>query len=156
MQLKSLLRLNHHPPEIDMNTALQKIYSQVPRLQCKGHCHIYCTVIPTHPAEAENIIEKHGAVPLPTKDKLRCSYLGEDKRCQIYEDRPLICRLWGAVRKMKCEWGCSPIGGYLSEGKSSKLQKQCYRIPTKEPIDSGKILEDHLEKMIEEGEVPCE
>src|SRR5262249_13706213 len=48
-----------------------------------------------------------GRFRLKTTNSLQCSLL-KDKRCSVYESRPLICRLWGMVKKMRCEWGCTP------------------------------------------------
>lgn len=40
--------------------------------------------------------------------KLTCPLLNPDGKCSVYEDRPAICRIWGAVEKMKCPHGCRP------------------------------------------------
>lgn len=33
----------------------------------------------------------------------KCSYLSEERGCLIYEQRPLICRLFGTTNEMNCE-----------------------------------------------------
>jgi hypothetical protein len=38
---------------------------------------------------------------------LTCNQLVEG-RCAIYDDRPLVCRLWGAIPTMRCPFGCEP------------------------------------------------
>lgn len=58
--------------------------------------------------ENERIRVKHG-VP-PSVESNQCAWL-LDGRCRIYEDRPLVCRLWGAVRESVgdafiCPHGC--------------------------------------------------
>jgi hypothetical protein len=35
-----------------------------------------------------------------------CSMLTDDGRCSVYEDRPMICRLFGAANGMECHRGC--------------------------------------------------
>jgi Putative zinc- or iron-chelating domain len=37
----------------------------------------------------------------------RCIYL-KDERCTAYQQRPLICRAWGAVPNLSCPHGCTP------------------------------------------------
>jgi Fe-S-cluster containining protein len=37
-----------------------------------------------------------------------CPYLTEENRCEIYENRPAICRLYGAVEDLRCPYGCRP------------------------------------------------
>lgn len=37
-----------------------------------------------------------------------CTMLTDDRRCSVYEIRPLICRLWGITRSMPCPYGCKP------------------------------------------------
>jgi hypothetical protein len=44
---------------------------------------------------------------------LTCSALDGVGRCSVYEERPLLCRLWGAVEKMTCQFGCVPADGWL-------------------------------------------
>jgi hypothetical protein len=38
-----------------------------------------------------------------------------DGRCAAYEDRPTICRLWGATESMHCPHGCTPEGALTQE-----------------------------------------
>ena len=132
-----------------MNPALAKIYAKLPRLMCKGLCTDTCKVARVIPAEGEYLMEKYGRIPLPTSNMYNCSELTEDRRCGIYEDRPLICRLWGMTRSMRCPHGCIPVGGFMPEGKMKKLQLQVWRLGTKSGIEPDKILDKHLDKLME-------
>ena len=62
--------------------------------------------------EWERIIERLGFEPkagdFSTLLDLQCPMLSPDRRCNVYDIRPLICRLWGLVRTMRCPWGCVP------------------------------------------------
>lgn len=40
--------------------------------------------------------------------ELNCVHLG-DKGCQVYEQRPLICRLFGTTPRLACPNGCKPV-----------------------------------------------
>ena len=45
----------------------------------------------------------------PSKDCLTCDYL-VDSKCSIYNDRPFMCRLYGATTDaaIACPHGCAP------------------------------------------------
>lgn len=44
----------------------------------------------------------------------------QDGRCSVYDDRPTICRLWGATQSMPCPHGCTPPDA-LSQEESYAL-----------------------------------
>lgn len=133
-----------------MDKSLASIYASLPKLDCKGLCAAdCCKVARMIPIEGEHLIEKYGRIPLPTEDNFNCSELTADKRCGIYEDRPLICRLWGMTKSMRCPHGCVPEGGFMTEVRMRKLQLKAWRIKTRTGIQPDKILEAHLDKMME-------
>lgn len=86
---------------------LRRVYAQVPRIACKGLCHDACGPIGMTPIE-KYLLDKAAGHEVHTAGLtgLTCSALGPDKRCTAYEDRPLICRLWGVTDGMACEHGC--------------------------------------------------
>lgn len=73
------------------------------------------------PAEAKVIEARHGSLPAPLAD-LTCDKL-IDGKCSIYEDRPFICRVFGAVKseRMRCPHGCKPKDGFLNKRRSDKI-----------------------------------
>lgn len=105
-------------------TGLDAAYAAVPALACKGLCSRSCGPIPVSPSERDRLAAAHGA-PLrelawTVKDggawlflepdrKGRCQLL-RNGRCTVHADRPLICRLYGAVDDptMRCAYGCEP------------------------------------------------
>lgn len=86
--------------------------------ECKFEC---CTITGCSAKERKNInqfLRANNHLRLPfVKDKMhsgyflpfnnpeepKCAYIGE-KGCKIYEVRPAICRLFGAVKQMPCEF----------------------------------------------------
>jgi hypothetical protein len=52
-------------------------------------------------------------------DDYYCPALHEG-RCRVYDDRPTICRLWGATESMPCPHGCTPEDA-LSQPESHEL-----------------------------------
>lgn len=45
-----------------------------------------------------------------------------DGRCRVHDDRPTICRLWGATRSMPCPHGCTPAEALSQEESYELLQ----------------------------------
>ena len=45
-----------------------------------------------------------------------------DGGCSVYEDRPTICRLWGATQSMPCPHGCTPADALTQEESHALLR----------------------------------
>lgn len=92
---------------------LDAIYATLPTIDCKGLCHDSCGVVPMSRVESRRILEREGMEKAPplVKDEegaWTCPLLTADKRCRVYDIRPLICRLYGVVQGMQCPHGCAP------------------------------------------------
>lgn len=86
---------------------LQAIYASLPRLECQRLCHGSCGPIVMSAIEWDRLTEAHGE--RECEDDLVCPYLErESGLCGAYELRPLVCRLWGATERLRCEFGCAP------------------------------------------------
>lgn len=86
---------------------VQDLYRRIPAIHCKGLCYDACGIILLQQSEYEQVPR---IVPeRTTTDSLTCPFL-VNRRCSIYEHRPLICRLWGVVktRMFTCPHGCRP------------------------------------------------
>ncbi len=95
--------------------ALDEVYAQIPRIECRGECWDSCGPIQMTRVEQQRMAVRQGkTLPLLSKAR-RCPMLGMFGQCTVYDDRPLICRLWGVVPSMQCNFGCVPEGGLLSE-----------------------------------------
>jgi Fe-S-cluster containining protein len=99
---------------------LDAIYAELPAIECRGRCHDACTSIDMTGVERRRIAEAGVSIPRRTvADRpLPCPALTMWRRCGVYEIRPLICRLWGLTRAMRCSYGCVPDGGYLTESQA--------------------------------------
>jgi Fe-S-cluster containining protein len=80
-------------------------------------------------AERRRIADRGVTIP-PATEALEQILKGErtqdcpalvDGRCSVYEDRPLICRLWGAVESMPCVHGCEATPGLLMDAGAQAL-----------------------------------
>lgn len=103
-------------------TELDLLYGQVPQISsCTGQCFLSCGPIAYGDAEAARILRRMRGLP-EADDDMRCSMLNAFNRCDVYDDRPMLCRLWGATVKMPCVFGCEPDGGQLlSEREGREL-----------------------------------
>jgi hypothetical protein len=111
--------------------ALATIYARIPRLNCKRKCQESCGPLGIFPAEAERIRAKHYRLPV-VNGALECSGLREDGACRIYADRPVLCRLWGTVKAMRCPHGCKP-SRWLSDEEARLLMLEVQQLKAGEP-----------------------
>lgn len=103
---------------------IRRLYDALPDLDCKGLCWNSCGPIDMSTAERERIVELGVEIPVFTEERSRrwanderlycpaLSFNANEGRigCSIYEDRPMICRLWGMSEgDMSCPHGCVPL-----------------------------------------------
>lgn len=86
---------------------LDRLYAELPALDCQGKCAESCGPVFMSRVEWQRIIEAKVYEPVGTLSDLTCPLL-DGGRCTVYEIRPTICRLWGMVDAMPCQWGCQP------------------------------------------------
>lgn len=99
---------------------LEALYAELPKMQCKGKCQDSCHSVGLAKIEQDVIKKRHGiCINTGLYIESGCPALGMFGQCQVYPDRPLICRLWGMLESMRCPWGCLPEGGLLSEEQGS-------------------------------------
>jgi hypothetical protein len=101
-----------NPRRID--TRLEELYAKLPKIDCQGYCHHSCGPLAMSLREQQRIEEAAGERPECPPGGY-CSMLTDDKRCSVYEIRPMVCRLWGLVEQMPCRFGCVPEGGLMSD-----------------------------------------
>jgi len=100
---------------------LAHLYKQLPKVQCRGLCQEACGPIACSETEAA-IMARHAGKPLTFDARTgRCNYLNANGRCSVYAVRPLVCRVFGASKKLPCVWGCKPKEPLLSEAEEGLL-----------------------------------
>lgn len=108
--------------------ALEQVYAQVPDGNCQGLCADSCCSFAMTTAEQRHIRAQTGvSLPLAHVGSF-CPALTMLKRCGVYAVRPLICRIWGATESMRCGYGCTPDGGYLTDHDAMRLLEQVAEI----------------------------
>lgn len=85
------------------------LYSKIPSFGCKPGCTDCCGPIMFSKWEWDQVNDKR-QVTLKDIKTLTCPYAVKGK-CEIYGQRPLICRLFGAVDTphLTCPHGCRPL-----------------------------------------------
>lgn len=86
----------------------------LPVLMCKGLCHEQCTIVPMTPVELLRVERAIGR-PLEVQEDGRCGALNDCNRCDGYNVRPLICRIWGMAEGAMCGHGCVTTSGRYLE-----------------------------------------
>lgn len=97
---------------------LQELYDSLPTIACKGLCANSCGPIDMSEIERRRITALGVTIPLFSEERaarwsaqepLHCPALNRRTlRCDVYEARPLVCRMWGVTETMQCENGCVP------------------------------------------------
>lgn len=106
---------------------LDALYATLPEMHCQGYCHDSCGPIDPAVREKARIVER-ARKPLTCGKYASCSMLTEQRKCSVYDIRPMICRLWGLVRSMPCPYGCRPEGGLLPDEDGVRLLVESERI----------------------------
>ncbi len=110
-------------PDKQTRRSLRRIdaaYASLPALVCKGKCQHSCGPIAMSRLEWERVCDAVGHVP-EGNESLVCPMLDQARgTCTVYPVRPMICRLWGLVRKMACPFGCVP-SRWLTDREASHL-----------------------------------
>ena len=97
-----------------MTQSLASIYARIPKVKgCRSDCHDCCGPVPAAPAEARQIASPialddfQGGKITPTKAGCMTCAFSTSRGCSIYETRPIVCRLFGAVDhpRMTCPHG---------------------------------------------------
>lgn len=96
---------------------LRELYARIPEAHCKGLCIDACGTIPMGTFEKDQIETAIGR-PIGTSELDDGTVLmGEPGstcellvmgRCTAYDQRPSICRIYGAAEGLSCGHGCVP------------------------------------------------
>ena len=80
---------------------------RIPAFECIPGCHDCCGPVTTSTEEMARLPEKSEAEHDAALANLSCPHLGDDG-CQVYAERPLICRLFGTTPRLACPHGRRP------------------------------------------------
>jgi len=80
---------------------------QIPRFDCVPGCHDCCGPVTASSEEMSRLPRKSAAEQEAALVEYNCVHLGP-QGCQVYEQRPLICRLFGTTPNLPCPHGRGP------------------------------------------------
>jgi len=86
---------------------IQFIRKHIPAFACKPGCHDCCGPVTASTEEMANLPVKSDAEHKFALAELSCPHLGSSG-CQVYTERPLICRLFGTTPRLACPNGYRP------------------------------------------------
>jgi Fe-S-cluster containining protein len=120
-------------PGPTMNRDLRKLYRECPPMRCNAGCFDCCGPVPWHPDElarvkdrvpAEGVRMRHvgGGWHLMAGSDGMCPF-ASSAGCAVYDDRPLMCRLFGTARdkQIACPHGCRPARP-ISDAKAAEIR----------------------------------
>ncbi len=87
--------------------ALRFLRRRIPAFECEPGCHDCCGPVTASSEEMARLPEKGEAEHAAALAGLNCPHLG-DRGCQVYAERPLICRLFGTTPRLACPNGKRP------------------------------------------------
>jgi hypothetical protein len=87
---------------------IDALRERIPTFTCIVGCHDCCGPVTTSSAEMARLPEKTEAEHAAALAEWSCPHLGQHG-CEVYAERPLICRLFGTTPRMPCPNGRRPV-----------------------------------------------
>ena len=95
----------------------------IPSFACLPGCHDCCGPVTASPEEMARLPGKTTAEHDAALAELNCPYLGKNG-CEVYAERPLICRLFGTTPKLACPHGMRPEV-MIDSGLEEQIELYC-------------------------------
>jgi len=87
---------------------LDALRQRIPSFTCIVGCHDCCGPVTASSEEMARLPRKTDAEHDAALAALSCPHLG-DRGCEVYSERPLICRLFGTTPRLACPNGRRPV-----------------------------------------------
>lgn len=94
---------------------IEELRRRIPSFTCIVGCHDCCGPVTASSEEVAKLPVKREAEHQAALAELNCVHLGEHG-CEVYSERPLICRLFGTTPKLLCPNGQRPV--YMVDDKT--------------------------------------
>lgn len=113
------------------NQIIRFFRERIPAFECTPGCHDCCGPVTASSEEVARLPIKSDLEHEVALAAYSCPYLGKNG-CQVYGERPLICRLFGTTPRLPCPNGKGPavmidsnieqkIHGFLAETRQVLL-----------------------------------
>lgn len=114
----------------DTDALLDEVWASLPPMDCRGLCFDSCGPIRMTTPERQRVRAAGVDIPDGTYNNgpSLCPALTMLNRCAVYADRPTICRIYGMTRTLKCQYGCEPEGGFLSDAQAYEVLARVFEI----------------------------
>jgi Fe-S-cluster containining protein len=86
---------------------IDHLRQNIPSFACVPGCHDCCGPVTASSEEMARLPVKSDAEHDAALDELNCVHLGPNG-CTVYDQRPLICRLFGTTPSLPCPNGRGP------------------------------------------------
>lgn len=90
---------------MDLEKVILELRTLIPQFECLPGCIDCCGPTPRSKWEWDQVKDKRF---MSRKRPLDCPYSYNGK-CDVYEDRPILCRLYGTTVDLPCPHGKSPL-----------------------------------------------
>ncbi|WP_313319532.1 YkgJ family cysteine cluster protein [Stenotrophomonas sp.] len=87
---------------------LESLREKIPTFRCIVGCHDCCGPVTASSEEVARLPVKSDEEHERALTDLTCPYLGSSG-CEVYAERPLICRLFGTSPRLPCPNGMRPV-----------------------------------------------
>jgi len=87
---------------------LADLRARIPTFTCVVGCHDCCGPVTASAEEVSRLPVKTDAEHEAALSDYNCVYLGRHG-CEVYGERPLICRLFGTTPRLACPNGRRPV-----------------------------------------------
>lgn len=126
---------------------LSELYAKIPSFKCVDGCTKCCGPVPWQSAEIERVrgmpniaeiiqVNAHTATPFHADACLDCPF-ARNGGCDVYADRPFICRLYGTSEDLPCPAGGTPER-LLSHRQTEDLMRANRELIERHPfLDKG-------------------
>ena len=87
---------------------IDELRQRIPSFTCIVGCHDCCGPVTASSEEMARLPVKSEAEHDAALAELSCPHLGK-QGCEVYHERPLICRLFGTTPRLLCPNGMRPV-----------------------------------------------
>jgi Fe-S-cluster containining protein len=87
---------------------IEELRRRIPTFTCIVGCHDCCGPVTASAEEVARLPAKTEAEHEAALADLSCPHLGA-RGCEVYSERPLICRLFGTTPRLLCPNGQRPV-----------------------------------------------
>lgn len=123
---------------------IKKLTDQIPAFDCIPGCTACCGPVPWSAPEFNSLpagieppyviqVVDNTVTPVASSACLDCPF-SLDGNCQVYEDRPFMCRLYGTVENLPCAYGKRPKR-MLTSAQGQSLLERYHRLLEQYPAE---------------------